>query len=194
MAMISQRRRGTILIVDDDPDYAMSVAAFLSMEGFRTPHVSNGQDALDWIKNNGDPDVILLDIVMPVMSGPEFMVAYNGASPIIINTARDEYEQHLPFKPFDTLAKPFRPTRLFAIIETALEAKHNADWKQHLPCEHTCVTLEIRDDHLVFTCIIPGCEKRNAVHKDRLNFETVLALTLSIAQQQEEKEEAFHNS
>lgn len=48
------------------------MAQLLTLEGFGTQAVSNGQEALDYLTNSPLPDLILLDLMMPVMDGWEF--------------------------------------------------------------------------------------------------------------------------
>ena len=62
-----------VLIVEDDADLREMMAQLLSLEGFQTRTASNGRDALDYMHQSGDrPDLILLDLMMPVMDGWEF--------------------------------------------------------------------------------------------------------------------------
>ena len=62
-----------VLIVEDDADLREMMAQLLSLEGFQAHSVANGRDALDYMHETEDmPDVILLDLMMPVMDGWEF--------------------------------------------------------------------------------------------------------------------------
>jgi CheY-like chemotaxis protein len=61
-----------ILIVEDDADLREMMAQLLTLEGFRTATATNGQDALNYLNNSQRPDLILLDLMMPVMDGWEF--------------------------------------------------------------------------------------------------------------------------
>jgi len=61
-----------VLIVEDDADLREMMAQLLSLEGFRTATVSNGLEALEYLHNGDRPDLILLDLMMPVMDGWEF--------------------------------------------------------------------------------------------------------------------------
>ena len=61
-----------VLIVEDDADLREMMAQLLSLEGFQTSTVSNGREALQYLAGGDKPEVILLDLMMPVMDGWEF--------------------------------------------------------------------------------------------------------------------------
>jgi len=61
--------------VEDDADIRDALDGLLSTEGFRVAGCSNGREALDWLHASPKPDVILLDLMMPVMDGWQFRVA-----------------------------------------------------------------------------------------------------------------------
>jgi CheY-like chemotaxis protein len=61
-----------VLIVEDDADLREMMAQLLQLEGFPAETVSNGREALDYLQHRDKPDVILLDLMMPVMDGWEF--------------------------------------------------------------------------------------------------------------------------
>lgn len=61
-----------VLIVDDDPDIREVLSDLLTTEGFSVASASNGERALTWLKTSGRPNVILLDLMMPVMNGKTF--------------------------------------------------------------------------------------------------------------------------
>lgn len=64
--------RGTILIVEDDLDIREALAEALGFEGYDVFLAENGQEALDVLRAGPLPHVILLDLLMPVMSGWQF--------------------------------------------------------------------------------------------------------------------------
>jgi CheY-like chemotaxis protein len=63
-----------ILIVDDDVDIRNTVAGILQDEGYRVAKAGNGEEALTYLSTPGSPrpDLILLDMMMPIMDGAAF--------------------------------------------------------------------------------------------------------------------------
>jgi len=64
--------RCPVLIVEDDNDLRDMMAQLLMLEGFQTAAVANGREALEYLNSGARPDVILLDLMMPIMDGWEF--------------------------------------------------------------------------------------------------------------------------
>lgn len=81
-----------ILIVEDDHDVAQSVAEVLESSGYGTGIAANGREALDYLEKNTQTDLILLDMMMPVMDGWQFreeqrkLPAFDSI-PVVIVTA-----------------------------------------------------------------------------------------------------------
>jgi DNA-binding response OmpR family regulator len=114
----------TILVVDDEPRLVSLVETYLTQSGFRVVTASNGRDALS-VAERQEPDLIILDIMMPEMDGYEFMRIYrvDHDTPIILLTARvdsDEKVAGLEAGADDYLTKPFRPRELMARVRTVL--------------------------------------------------------------------------
>jgi CheY-like chemotaxis protein len=61
-----------ILVVEDDEDAREAMVALLQMKGYRAVPAGNGKEALDYLQRAPVPDLILLDLWMPVMDGWEF--------------------------------------------------------------------------------------------------------------------------
>jgi CheY-like chemotaxis protein len=62
-----------VLVVEDDADTRDNLAALLRSEGFIVSTADNGREALDWLRASDTlPDLIVLDLMMPVMDGREF--------------------------------------------------------------------------------------------------------------------------
>lgn len=71
--MCSETNRHMLLVIDDDPGIRESLAYLLEDEGYTVMTAINGRDALQRLRASSTaPCVILLDLMMPVMSGPEF--------------------------------------------------------------------------------------------------------------------------
>lgn len=80
---------GGILVVDDDPDLREFLRLTLTSMGFEVTSAANGREALDVLEGY-DPDLILLDMKMPVMDGWEFCRTLEGRDarpPIVVLTA-----------------------------------------------------------------------------------------------------------
>ena len=81
-----------ILIVDDEPEIVRGLEDNLRFEGYQTASAANGEDALA-LALSGAPDLILLDVMMPRMSGWEVCRALRAKGvdvPVIMLTARGE--------------------------------------------------------------------------------------------------------
>ena len=61
-----------VLIVEDDVELRDMMAQLLTLEGFVATAVANGREALEYLRKGDRPDIILLDLMMPVMDGWEF--------------------------------------------------------------------------------------------------------------------------
>src|SRR3954468_22638915 len=71
-------KQAKILIVEDDIDLNNAYQMILKSVGYEIYTAFNGEEALQSIKEHGDPDVLLLDLRMPVMDGIEFLKQYDA--------------------------------------------------------------------------------------------------------------------
>ncbi len=83
--------RPTILVVDDDADSRELLAELLSHQGYTVVCASNGREALDCI-NSSVPELMILDLMMPVMSGWELLERQKAdpkleSLPVVVMTA-----------------------------------------------------------------------------------------------------------
>lgn len=69
-------RKKTILIVEDEPELAEVYNTLLTQSGYKVTVAHNGEDALETAHEH-QPDLILLDLRMPVMDGVEFLKQYD---------------------------------------------------------------------------------------------------------------------
>ena len=114
----------TILIADDKANVRNLVREYLEAENFRVVVASNGREAL-YAARQEKPDLILLDIMMPEMSGYDFIKAYRKEreTPIILLTAKlDETDKVLGLElgADDYVTKPFGMKELVARINAVL--------------------------------------------------------------------------
>jgi len=127
-------RRSKILIVDDEPFNVDYLEQELAELGYETISAANGQEALDKVAAEA-PDLILLDVMMPVMDG--FTVCRllkeqdeTRLIPIVIMTALDAIADRITgikAGADDFLTKPVDEAELLARIDTALKLKHTVD-------------------------------------------------------------------
>ncbi len=114
----------TILIVDDEKRLVSLVQSYLAQEGYRAVTAYNGKDALA-VAEKEDPDLIILDIMMPEMNGYEFMRSHRAKkdTPIIMLTAKVEDDDKvigLELGADDYVTKPFKPRELMARVRNVL--------------------------------------------------------------------------
>lgn len=114
----------TILIVDDNINITKPLQALLKQKGYRTVLADNGQNAI-YTARHAKPDLILLDIMMPVLDGFGFIGAFRKESqvPIILISAKLEQEDKikgLRLGADDYITKPIPMAELLARIEAVL--------------------------------------------------------------------------
>jgi two-component system nitrogen regulation response regulator GlnG len=118
---------GTILIVDDDPQLRQSFEKLLLEEGHAVLTASNGEAALDQVRQS-PPELVVMDIRMPGMNGLEAFQAIHAMEPklpVIIMTAFGTTETAIEatkLGAYDYILKPFEVPDILAIIAQALEA------------------------------------------------------------------------
>ncbi len=117
-----------ILVVDDEQQLAMAVKIRLQSRGYQVSTANDGQQALAAIEADR-PDLVILDVLMPVMDGYSCMREINsrfgrGQIPIIILTARDRMKDLFDLEGIaDYVVKPFDHEDLLTRIERALKSR-----------------------------------------------------------------------
>ncbi len=112
-----------ILVIEDDPDTQDAICGLLEYSGYRAVGVSNGREALEFLKTHSAPNVIVLDLMMPVMNGWEFCDFQRSDSelsriPVVVISASGALPEAVLGKgAIDYVPKPFDPDRLVAAIE-----------------------------------------------------------------------------
>jgi DNA-binding response OmpR family regulator len=117
----------SILVVEDDRSVQSLISYKLKNSGFEVHLASNGAEALEFLAKN-TVDLILADLMMPVMSGKEFLVAVKKNEstkdiPVVILTAKtleNEVIEGLAMGADDYIKKPFSPAELIARVRNVL--------------------------------------------------------------------------
>jgi two-component system response regulator RegX3 len=128
-----------ILIVEDEASFSEALAFLLSKEGFETAVAETGREALDMFNAKG-ADLILLDLMIPVVSGVEVCRSIRTQSqvPIIMLTAKDaEIDKvvGLEIGADDYVTKPYSSRELIARIKAVLrrgQAEDQGDYDEDL--------------------------------------------------------------
>lgn len=117
----------SILLVEDDTGIRDSIAECLESEGYDVAPFANGKEALRWLRTAAPPDLIVVDLVMPVMNGAELIDELRGDVtlrdiPVVLMTAAAATAA-MPFpRANGYLSKPFD---LGALLDTV--ERHFAD-------------------------------------------------------------------
>ena len=114
----------TVLIVEDDVHIRELLKLYLEKEGYEVLTAADGREGLDLFRKE-HPDLILLDVMMPVMDGWEVCKAVRaeGKTPVIMLTAKSETDDKvtgLKAGADDYITKPFEMKEVLARIEAVL--------------------------------------------------------------------------
>jgi two-component system chemotaxis response regulator CheY len=117
----------TVLVVDDDPDILEALSEILEAEGFEIRRARNGKEALERLEPE-PPQLILLDLMMPVMDGWEFAQRMRQRPPeiaripiIVLSADRNVGSKAADLGAVGHLAKPFELNDLLELVRRALE-------------------------------------------------------------------------
>ncbi len=133
--------RKRVLVVDDDPGIGKVLGIALRVSGYDVISTTSGAEAIELARTQA-PDVILLDIVMPGVTGLEVLdqVRHFSQVPVIIFSGHPEVVQFaLRMGANDSIAKPFDPDSLVGKIKSALTAGraangHDGVQEEDTPC------------------------------------------------------------
>ena len=122
-----------ILLVDDDPDFVQAVQVIVESGGYEVRVAYDGEEGLEAVAEE-KPDLIVLDVMMPVMNGHEACEKLKGdpetsGIPIILLTAVAErvttstysHRDMLESEAEDYMPKPVEPVELLELIKSWLE-------------------------------------------------------------------------
>jgi CheY-like chemotaxis protein len=113
--------RPKVLIIDDDRDIREVLGELLAEEGFTVEAAWNGAEAMKRLRAGFRPDVIILDLMMPVMDGLTFRAEQKldpdlAGIPVIGVTAAPHFETD-----FECLRKPLKLDTLLSRIQVRIE-------------------------------------------------------------------------
>ena len=175
-----------ILVVDDDPAINEMLTIVLEAEGFRTASVQDGAEAVDAF-HSFDPDLILLDLMLPGVNGIDICREIRRTSPvpIVMLTAKTDTVDvvlGLESGADDYITKPFKPKELVARIRARLrrtddqasDVLHVGDLTIDVP-QHIVSrgSEEISLTPLEFDLLLEMARKPNQVHTREELLETV---------------------
>ena len=136
-----------LLLVDDEPAIIKGLKFSLEQDGYEILTASDGGEALEQFKKGG-VDLILLDVMLPVMDGIEVCQRIREKSdvPIIMLTAKGEVEDRiigLELGADDYLVKPFSPRELVARARALLRRVHADSEPQREVLEFGELTIDV---------------------------------------------------
>jgi DNA-binding response OmpR family regulator len=149
-----------ILVVDDEPRYLRLMEANLITEGYDVIKATNGQEAVDKVVKE-QPDLVLMDIMMPVLDGfaATERIREFSSVPIIVVTARGEENARvrgLDLGADDYIVKPFSATEMLARVRAVLRRVKTPTTTQEAVFYHGNLKIDFakaevfRNDRLVF--------------------------------------------
>lgn len=136
-----------ILVADDDAPILRLVRTKLQTDGYRVVTATNGQEALDVFENE-QPDLVVLDIMMPVMDGLETLrhIRESSQVPVLLLTARTagrDKVRSLDMGADDYVTKPFDPDELSARVAAILRRTTLAAQPESQVLTYPNVTIEL---------------------------------------------------
>lgn len=120
-----------VLVVEDDPATRVVLCEILAWEGFATLTAQDGQEGLEILWQSEEPLIVLLDCIMPLMTGIDTL-RYLAEDPqraqrhaIVLMSAYTDYPcraaQVFPYAPLPFVEKPFRWEQFFHTLDQARE-------------------------------------------------------------------------
>lgn len=119
-----------ILIVDDDREIVELLNIYLKNEGYEVIKAYNGQQALNYINNDDEIQLVILDVMMPKVGGIEVVEKLreaNDSIPVIILSAKssdNDKIQGLISGADDYVTKPFNPLEVIARVKSLLRRQY----------------------------------------------------------------------
>jgi CheY-like chemotaxis protein len=121
-----------VLVVEDDEDVRQATVTFLSSAGYACLEAANGREALDRLPDLARPAVVILDVMMPVMDGLDFLqeVGRRGQlsrlSVVIVTASPSICEGRTVADGFPVVQKPIAAGRLLELVQTRVATPADA--------------------------------------------------------------------
>ena len=127
--LASKSSKPIVLVVDDNTDAIEALAQILEYEGYAVATAYHGREALDYLGGNPTPDLIVLDLMMPIMNGWELRAELAKVPalvkvPIVVMTA---LAQAAEIEADAIVAKPIDLKRLLMIMDRLLAGRADTD-------------------------------------------------------------------
>ena len=140
-------KRATLLIIDDAPE-TLAVLSDLLLPYFQVRVATSGLEGLRLARLSPQPDLILLDVMMPVMDGYAVLAQLQAGAqtrdiPVMFLTSlaqAEDIERGLKLGAADYITKPCSPIVVMARVQTQLQAKQARDW---IKTQNTLLEAEV---------------------------------------------------
>lgn len=144
---------GKVLIVDDDKNICEVIDIYMLNAGYETRKCYNGKEALD-IFGAINPDLVLLDIMLPGIDGIEVLktIRKNSQVPVIMLTAKgDTFDKVLALElgADDYIVKPFEPKELLARVKAVMR-RYNFTEKDPEVLSFDDLTIDIKSYTVIY--------------------------------------------
>jgi CheY-like chemotaxis protein len=123
--------RYAVLVVEDDTDHRDSVRTVLEEEGYRVEGAADGRAALDRLLSAPPPDLVLVDLMMPVMDGRQLMTEMKARPslaeiPVVVMTGAGRRLLYAAPVAAGYLEKPISSARLLETLAASLASHRHA--------------------------------------------------------------------
>jgi DNA-binding response OmpR family regulator len=148
MALVHDQK-GTVVVVDDEPNIADLVDLYLAREGFRVLKTGTGEAGLQAVREHR-PRLVVLDVGLPDVDGLEVCKRLRATSqvPVIFLTARDSEVDRvlgLELGGDDYLTKPFSPAELVARVKAVLRRVDGGAAAEVIQCVRVAIDAGRRE-------------------------------------------------
>jgi DNA-binding response OmpR family regulator len=146
--------QNTILIIDDDENICKIISLYLEKDGFKAVSANDGAEGLK-IFAEEKPDLIILDIMMPVMDGWDTLKELRKTSnvPVIMLSAKGEtFDKVLGLElgADDYIVKPFEPKEMIARVKAVIRRSDKKEDAEEKIIKYDNLTIDLSDYRVVY--------------------------------------------